>query len=315
MTESTAVAVAAPPSFQAVSVFHSEGSFASAQRMALALTSSTIVPENYRGKDNMGNALVAMDMANRMGISPIMVMQNLHVIEGRPSWASKFVIAALNSCGLFGPIKWRITDLGEKTVSREEWTGPKGSRTKSTVNVKIHDKEFIAYATEKATGDILEGPPVTFGMAVQEGWFFKPGSKWQTMPDLMGRYRSASFFGGLYAPHVLNGMQTTEEVDDITYSVVSEPAPASEPVSDAPKGRASGVHAALAKGEETVPAKPAKGAKPAPADATPKPDETDPDDAIDADGLVTGEGEGDGGGDDQSGGDMFGDDDSEFSNA
>jgi len=43
------------------------------------------VPENYRGETNMGNALIALDMANRMGISPLMVMQNLHVIEGRPS--------------------------------------------------------------------------------------------------------------------------------------------------------------------------------------------------------------------------------------
>ena len=35
------------------------------------------------------------------------------------------------------------------------------------------------------------------------------------MPELMLHYRAASFFGGLYAPEVLMGMQTTEEVNDI----------------------------------------------------------------------------------------------------
>lgn len=184
--------------------------------MCRALTTSNLVPENYRGETNMGNALIALDMANRMGISPLMVMQNLHVIEGRPSWASSFIISALNSSGLFSPVRFKVEDLGEADASYDKWTGPKGAREKVSTKIKIRDRSFQAFAIEKATGEVLEGPVVTISMAVAEGWYSKPGSKWQTMPDLMGRYRAAAFFGRLYAPHILNGMHTEDEVLDLT---------------------------------------------------------------------------------------------------
>lgn len=315
-TESRAVAVAAPPSNAPVSVFYSEASFASAQRMAMALTSSGLVPESYRGKENMGNALIAMDMASRMGLSPMTVMQNLHVIEGRPSWSSNFIISALNSCGLFGPLRWRVTDLGEREVSYDRWEGPKGNRSKVTHKMKVRDKEWVAYAIEKATGEVLEGPPVTLGMAIAEGWYTKPGSKWLTMEDLMGRYRSAAFFGRLYAPHILNGLQTQEEIHDVQYEVVRE-APTTAALEDAnkPEGRARGLHAAMAnkpaeepKGEESTETKPKPAsrkpaAKKAAPEPEPEPETTEEDDAVDAEFTEGGDGE------DDAGGDMFGPDD------
>ena len=73
----------------------------------------------------------------------------------------------------------------------------------------------IASAIEKATGEVLEGPEVSMAMAKAEGWLGKNGSKWQTMPELMLRYRSAAFYGRLYAPEMLLGMQAAEEVADI----------------------------------------------------------------------------------------------------
>ncbi|NKW09471.1 hypothetical protein HGG76_06140 [Ochrobactrum tritici] len=138
------------------------------------------------------------------------------------------------------------------------------------MKTKIRDKEFIAYAVEKATGEILEGPPVTFSMAVAEGWYHRPGSKWLTMPDLMGRYRSASMFCGLYAPHILNGMPTEDEVIDITdYQVVAEeaPAPADGASDKRPASRPKGIHAAMQASKTEATAKPPKtsGAAPKPA--------------------------------------------------
>lgn len=250
MTTSTAVALAAAPSHRAISVFSSEADFASAQRLCAALTSSNLVPVNYQGKDNMGNALIALDMANRMGIPPMMVMQNLDVIEGRPSWKSQFIIGALNSCGLFSPIRFRITDLGMQDAEKTEWTGPKGNREKRIIKAKVHNQECVAYAVEKATGEVLEGPKVSIAMAVAEGWYFRPGSKWLTMPDLMLRYRAGAFFGRLYAPHILNGMPSSDEVIDVDYEdlkVVSpaQPAEGTEEASAKPAGRARGVHAAM----------------------------------------------------------------------
>ena len=159
--------------------------FEHAQRIAKVLSSSDLVPTQY--KNNVANTLVALEMANRMGASPLMVMQNLHIIHGRPSWGSSFIIASLNSCGRFTILRF----------------------------VGYADK-CKAVATDKATGEVLEGPTVSLAMAKAEGWLDKAGSKWKTMPELMLKYRAAAFFGRLYAPEVLMGMQTSEEVIDIT---------------------------------------------------------------------------------------------------
>ena len=158
--------------------------FEHAQRVAKALSSSNLIPQNYQG--NIPNTLVALEMANRIGASPLMVMQNLHVIHGRPSWSSSFIIAALNSCGRFSALKFVTDKAGCKAV-----------------------------ATELATGELIEGPTVTLEMASAEGWATKAGSKWKTMPELMLRYRAAAFFGRLYAPDILMGMQTAEEAQDV----------------------------------------------------------------------------------------------------
>ena len=178
-----------PAPAHSITAFSSAASFEAAQRMALALCSSNIVPEQYRGKDNIGNAIVALEMAQRIGASPLAVMQNLNIIHGRPSWSSTFIIAALNSCGRFSPLRFDVAGDGD-------------------------DKSCVAWATDRA-GERLEGPPASIAMAKAEGWFAKNGSKWKTMPELMLRYRAAAFFGRLYAPDVLNGMHATEEVEDI----------------------------------------------------------------------------------------------------
>lgn len=247
-----AVAVHQPQSETAVSVWNSISGFEQAQRMASALIKSGLVPKSY--EDNIGGALVALDIAQRVNASPLMVMQNLNIIEGRPSWGSSFIIAALNACGKFSPIRFRVTDRGKQKVSYTAWVGPKGDRRQETKTIEINDKTCVAYAIEKATGEVLEGPEVSFAMAVAEGWFTKPGSKWQTMGDLMLRYRSAAFFGRLYAPDLLMGFPSADEAHDIVdaeYKVVSEPAPApaSAPVETKPAGRARGVDAAMKAGK------------------------------------------------------------------
>ena len=240
---------------RALSVFSNIESFEAAQRIAGALTSSNLVPESYRGKENMGNALIAMDMASRVGVSALVVMQNLHVIEGRPTWSAPFIISALNSCGLFSPIRFKIEKVGKKEVSFDAWEGPKGSRTKVVKKVSVDEITCHAYAIEKETGEILEGPEVSIGMAVAEGWYNRNGSKWKTMPDLMLRYRAAAFFGRLYAPHIMNGMHTDEEVRDapeminITPVATAEPAPEATP-EEKPESRPRGVHAAMNAGKK-----------------------------------------------------------------
>jgi hypothetical protein len=169
-------------------VFASEHNFNLAQRMAKALSESSIVPDQYR--KNIPNCLIALEMANRVGASPMQVMQNLYIIQGRPSWSSTFIIAAINSCKRFSPLHFDLT--GEKL-----------------------ERKCTAWAIELKTGERLESPEVSMAMAKAEGWYDKNGSKWKTMPELMLRYRAASFFGRLYAADILLGMQSTEEIGDV----------------------------------------------------------------------------------------------------
>ena len=160
------------------------------QRQAKALAYSTLVPQQFRGDDGVPNCIIALEMATRTGASPFMVMQHLYVVHGKPNWSSQFVIAAINSCGRYSPLRFEMTGEGDA-------------------------KTCVAWATELATGNRLESPPVSIQMAKDEGWFGKNGSKWKTMPDLMLRYRAATFFGRLYAPEILMGMRTTDEIVDM----------------------------------------------------------------------------------------------------
>jgi len=170
------------------SVFKADEQFNHAQRVAKMLASSNLIPKDFQG--NIQNTMIALEIANRIGASPLMVMQNLYIVHGKPSWSSSFIIAAINSSKKFSPLRFEISGEGL-------------------------DKGCIAWALENGTNERLESPRVTMAMAKAEGWSTKSGSKWVTMPDLMLRYRAASFFGRLYAPEILMGMYTVEEVIDI----------------------------------------------------------------------------------------------------
>jgi hypothetical protein len=167
--------------------------FELAQRAAKMLSSSSLVPKEYQGPQGMANCCIALNMAHRMGADPLMVMQNLVVVHGRPTWSSQFLIATFNSCGRFSAMRF-------------EFFGDKGS----------DDYGCRAVATELATGERLSGTDVTIGIAKAEGWYGRNGSKWKTMPDQMLRYRAASWFVRTIAPELSMGLHTAEEVIDIT---------------------------------------------------------------------------------------------------
>lgn len=229
-------------------------SFEFLQRSAKAFSSSTMVPAAYQAMVTKGygeratlepnqaavpNCMIALDMAQRLQANPLMVMQNLHIIEGRPSWSSQFIIAAINSCGRFSPLRFNLEwlDQIDATYSTYEWEDRKKVERKH--KVQLRNARCVAWTVERGTSipqfsqadlkehggiygccrhygvPILESAPVTMEMAVNEGWYGKNGSKWRSMPDLMLRYRSAAFFGRIYAPELLMGLPTTEEVQDV----------------------------------------------------------------------------------------------------
>ncbi len=180
--------IVSQPTEEGITIFASKDAFELGQRMAQVFCSSTLVPAQYQ--NNIGNCMIALNMAHRMKADPLMVMQNLVIVKGKPTFEAKFAIACFNATGKYTAIKYRET--GEK--GKDSWG-------------------MVAYAIEKTTGDVCEGPEVTIQMAKDEGWF-QQNPKWRNMPGLMLRYRSASYFIRTTDPGVMMGFQTREEAED-----------------------------------------------------------------------------------------------------
>ena len=230
------------PSALTVNMFSAAG-FELAQRIAKAYQTANAVPAAFRatitkrekqGNDyydvevpnpaSLGNCIVAIETAQAVGMSITAVMQNANVIEGRLSWSGKFVIAAINASRRFSPLRFRIQNRGRITATYKEkgqWNREQRRYDMIEKSVEVDDIECVAWAYVmeggRRTDEVIEGTPVSIKMAVEEGWYSKPGSKWQTeMKHLMLQYRAGSFFGNIHAPDIVMGMgRSTEEIEDI----------------------------------------------------------------------------------------------------
>ena len=195
------------PQSNGLSVF----SDANIMKSAELLANSDIIPQAFRGKP--ANVLIAMDMSQRLGASPMLVMQNLYVIQGKPSWSSQYLIAMVNGSG-------RFTTPLQFDFERDASGKATGCR---------------AWAVSAVTGEKIVGPAVTMEMAKAEGWSTKSNSKWLTMPELMLTYRAAAFFARTVCPDIAMGMYTEYEESDIQsetpvqYEDKTAPVPAPAP--------------------------------------------------------------------------------------
>jgi len=174
-----------------------QGSFSSMENfkeiydIGKMFASSSLVPQTYQGKSM--DCTIAVDMANRMNVSPMMVMQNLYIVRGKPSWSGQSCRTLIDASGKFKDTKHVYT--GE--VGTDTW----GCYLQG---IRVSD------------GELVKGPEVTIKMAKDEDWYSKAGSKWKTMPELMLAYRANAFFARVHTPNVLMGIAVEGEVEDIT---------------------------------------------------------------------------------------------------
>lgn len=190
MTQKPANASVQKSGNSALSVFADSASFNTALRMSQCLATSTVVPREYQ--NNVGNCMIAIEMASRINTSPMMVMQNLYIVNGRPAWSSQWIIAMINSSRRYK------TEL-QFEFGHDQADGGLSCR---------------AWAEDYA-GHKVYGPKISLKMANDEGWTTKNGSKWKTMPDVMIQYRAASFFGRMNCPDMIMGIYSQEEVLDM----------------------------------------------------------------------------------------------------
>lgn len=194
---SASTALARIESEASMSPFASASNYETAKKMATALSQSGMVPVQYQGK--IANCMIALEIAARTGAGIFAVMQNLHIIQGRPSWSSAFLIGSVNSSGRFTPLRYEV--VGEPM--KAGW-------------------KCRAYARDRTTGETLYGTWITTEMVNAEGWSRKSGSKWLTMPEQMGFYRAAAFWVRVHSPETSLGMHTNDELDDSNLPAVSE---------------------------------------------------------------------------------------------
>lgn len=171
------------------SMLSSPEAFASAMRMAKTLSTANILPDRFSG--DPGNCLILLDMAQRSNMSFLFVAQNLYVVQGNPAWSGQACIALINNCGRFNAIKFK-----ENYKDPEHWS-------------------CQAYATEKATGEVVYGTEINYEMAKAAGWYEKNGTYWKKMPMQMAKYRAAAFFARAFCPEALFGLYTDDEQRDI----------------------------------------------------------------------------------------------------
>lgn len=157
--------------------------------MAVQLSKSDIIPDNYKNKPQ--NVVIAIGLANQMQLDPFTVMQNLAIIKGKTSWSGSFCKTLIERTG-----KYKNLELN--------YVGEKGKDSYGC---------YLS-AVRVSDGKVINGPTVTMQMAKAEKW--TSNNKWLTLTDLMLAYRCQSFFCRLYVPEAMNGIYTSDEVEEIT---------------------------------------------------------------------------------------------------
>ena len=170
-----------------VTVWTDKKQFDQLLRAANMLSQTSIIPATYQGKPQ--DCFVALEMATRMGVSPLVVMQNMYVVKGKPAWAGQACTMFINSCGKFTQVK-------------HVYTGEKGTDSRGC----------YVTATRISDGIQVNGVEVTIAMAKAEGW--TANTKWRNMPELMLAYRASAFFARVHCPEALMGVQLVDEIYD-----------------------------------------------------------------------------------------------------
>lgn len=218
------------------SPFASLHAFTIGQRMAQVLASSSIVPNEYRqwvmrgsvyeeNPSAVGNCFIALELANRLNISPLTVMQQVDMIHGRPALRGKLMIALVNGSRHFAhDLRFECSHAKHLATIDAEIEQRLGAGEPLEAIDKLHasaaairlrdDYGYRAWTTSR-DGTVLYGPWITWKLVKAEGWSAKKDSKWGTIPELMFQYRAASWWSSLHATHITLGLYESEELRDI----------------------------------------------------------------------------------------------------
>lgn len=192
MTESTALTTTTQQQSSSLAFLHDGAAFEHLWRVAKAFSMSGMVPGHFQGKPE--SCMVALMYAQQLGEHPMVMFQEVTVINGRPGTSARFAIARANKSGLLqGPISWKEKGQGDAL-------------------------EVTASATLRDTGEVIQAT-VTMKEAAADGW--TRNSKYKSIPGQMLRWRAATRLINLYMPEVLFGLGVKEEIEPVSVRNVS----------------------------------------------------------------------------------------------
>jgi len=157
-------------------------SYETAWRMAKAISSSDLAPKDYKGKPE--NTLIAIQMGAELGLSPIQAVQNIAVINGRPSIWGDAMLAIVQSHADFAGIK------------------ESSDANSATCTVKRSIKGNVCEFTQ------------TFTMQDAQVAGLKGGNVWAKYPRRMMQMRARGFCLRDAFADALKGLNMAEEVID-----------------------------------------------------------------------------------------------------
>jgi hypothetical protein len=159
--------------------------FEQALKFSEMMSKSNLVPKEFVG--NAGNIMVAVQWGMELGLQPMQAMQNIAVINGRPSLWGDSVIALVRS-----------SSLCEYIIEEDD-----GKTATCRAKRKGQDAEIVG----------------TFSMddAQKAGLASKTGP-WTQYPKRMRQMRARAFALRDAFPDVLRGMPITEELQDYEQS-------------------------------------------------------------------------------------------------
>ena len=159
------------------------------QRVGRMLALSPLFPDHLRKgsqESAIANGVLVMNMAMRLNEDPLTIAQQIYFVSGKPGWSASYMIGKANQHGVFkNPISWEVAGKGAEL-------------------------SVTAFAELAATGKRVQ-VTCDMTMAKAEGW--TKNSKYQSMPEQMLRYRSATFLIRLYCPEVMVGVPSQVEIE------------------------------------------------------------------------------------------------------
>lgn len=160
-----------------------------AMQMAKMLSDSQMVPPNYKGKKE--DTLVAMMMGSELGLNPIQALQNIAVINGRPSIYGDALVALVQNHPAFGGIEEHFDDASMTATC--------------TVHRKGGSKHTQSFSQQDAATAKLWG---------------KAGP-WSQYPKRMLQMRARGFALRSQFADALAGLITREEAEDMPVDAVA----------------------------------------------------------------------------------------------